>query len=315
MKKAIWLNILKWIWFTAVIAAAVWYFSANFSDIRSYLSTIRISRVIIAVLLLISAKFLTADLTYVSLKICSQTMPFREAFTITSITQLGKYLPGGVWHFAGKFGVYQTQGMSAKEAARPMIIENLWLIASAVIAGISTVLLSQSAFPCHTIPFLCSRTNAILLFLFLLLFWIIAAYLIVRLIFRTSLSPMLHLRLSIEQLSIWFLFGCSFWLIFPHNTDLDFFLQAISAFSLSWALGYISFFAPGGIGIREATMILFLASFFPSESIAVFATIHRLLWVITEILLAVFSMALFGFPIGMNQSDKPEIIQEPGNQK
>lgn len=304
MKKNNWFNILKWIWVVSVIAAAVWYFAANLSDIRNYLSTIRISRLAFSLLLLMLAKLLTADLTFISLRIVSQSVPFTDAFSITSITQLGKYLPGGVWHFAGKFAVYQARGMSAKDAARPMVIEIIWLIASAAIAGVSVLLLSQSTLPCHYLSFLCARTNKIFLLLLLAFLWIITVYLVIRVIFKATISPALHLRLCVELLIIWFLFGCSFWLIFPPNPEPDFFLQAVSAFSLSWALGYVAIFAPGGIGIREAALALLMAPFFQPQTTAVFATIHRLLWVITEILLALLSMALFGLPIGINMSAK-----------
>jgi hypothetical protein len=305
MKKAVWLNILKWVWLAVVIAAAGWFFSVNFRDIRTYITNISITRLILSLLLLIVAKFLTADLTYYSLTLTGQTVSFKEAFSITSITQLGKYLPGGIWHFAGKFGVYQARGMSAKQAARPIIIENLWLIASALMTGLAALLFSHSPLPCRYIPVFCNRTSGLILIFSSGMIWIFSTYLILRYLIKTTISPLLHFRLCLEQLLIWFLFGCSFWLVYPQNPSLDFLLQAIGAFALSWALGYVVFFAPGGIGIREASMTLLFSSFFLPQTTAIFAAVHRMLWVLTEIFLALLCMAVFGLPLGLDQPDKP----------
>lgn len=302
MKNKKWLNQLKWLWFAVVIAAAGWYFAINFSEMRVYLASIHIGRILISILLLLIAKFMTADLTFYSLRITSHPITFQDAFSITAITQLGKYLPGGLWHFAGKFGVYKARGASTKGAARPMIIENLWLITSAILTGIITLLISTSPLPCQLIPLLCSITNQVILSVSLLLVWMIAAFIVEQKVLKARFSPALHLRLSIEQIIIWLLFGTSFWLVFPRNTNINFFLQAVSAFSLSWAAGYAAFFAPGGIGIREASMTLLLAAFFPPETTAIYAAIHRLLWVVVEILLALLCMGLFGLPLGLEQA-------------
>lgn len=310
MKKKKWLNILKWLWLVIVAAAAGWYFIGNFRDIRDNISSIRITRLLLSLLILLIAKLLTADLTYHSLKITTHPFSFIEAFSITSITQLGKYIPGGIWHFAGKFGIYKTRGISAKAAAIPIIIENLWLIASALITGLLSLLLSRSTLPCRYLPFPCTNLNKLISILVLVLLWVFAVYIALRVIFQTAISPWLHLRLSIQQLIIWCLFGCSFWLIFPKNPEIDFLLQAVSAFSLSWALGYVAFFAPGGIGIREAAMTLLLSAFFPPQTAAIYTAIHRLLWVVTEILLALFCMAFYGLPLGLQHTETSTEITE-----
>ena len=120
------------------------------------------------------------------------------------------------------------------------------------------------------------------------------------------MSVTARLRLVLEKVALWTIFGTSFWLIFPVQSNWMVSLQAISAFSISWLIGYLAFFAPGGIGVREAVMVFILSSFISLESLALYTAIHRLLWVGAEIGLALIAMLLFGLPLGMDASEKKE---------
>jgi hypothetical protein len=102
------------------------------------------------------------------------------------------------------------------------------------------------------------------------------------------------LLILFEQLATWILFGISYWLVFPPQSG--FLMPMIGAFSLSWVAGYVAFFAPGGIGIREFLLAVILGGFFVSSEVATYATIHRLIWVIIEIVLGAFSAVLIGLP-------------------
>ena len=301
------LNYLKWIWFAAVVAAASWYVARNFTEIRLYLATIKLPRLAISVLLLLVGKILTADLTFQSLKLVSHPITFKDAFSVTTITQLGKYLPGGIWHFAGKIGIYRARGLTGKNALMPIVIENYWLIASALITGLSALFFSDSLVPCGFWRLLCRNEMKISLLILVVSLWVLLSFLILRFTLSLQITFLTNMRLSLEQFVIWFLFGISFWIVFPAGQNADFLLQAISAFSVSWAAGYIAFFAPGGIGIREASMAILLSIFFTEETIVVYASLHRILWVIVELILAAVSMLLIGLPFD-NSAGK---IKEP----
>lgn len=108
------------------------------------------------------------------------------------------------------------------------------------------------------------------------------------------------LLILIEQLATWVLFGISYWLVFPPQSG--FLMQIIGAFSISWVAGYVAFFAPGGIGIREFLLAVILGGFFVSREVATYATVHRLIWVFIEIVLGALSATLIGLPEG---AEKP----------
>jgi hypothetical protein len=295
------INYLKWFWILAVLAGAGWYFYTHFQEISGYLSTLSISRILISTLLFLAGKFLLSDITRLSLKKVGRAIPYSEAFSITSITQLGKYLPGGIWHFAGKFGIYKIMGISIKKTTQAMIYENIWLLSSATLVGFFTLLASSRDVFCEFMPFICDPAIAQILMVGVPVLWIAVLILYEKLFFPGSkVAASDFLLILIEQLATWVLFGISYWLVFPPQSG--FLMQIIGAFSLSWVAGYIAFFAPGGIGIREFLLAVILGGYFVSREVATYATIHRLIWVFIEIVLGALSATLIGLPDG---AEKP----------
>jgi hypothetical protein len=289
------INYLKWFWIIAVLAGAGWYFYTHFQVISGYLSTLSLSRILISTILFLVGKLLLSDITRLSLKKVSRIIPYSEAFSITSVTQLGKYLPGGIWHFAGKFGIYKVMGVSTKGTTQAIIYENIWLLSSATIVGFFTLLISSRDVFCEYLPFICGQTIAQILMVGIPVLWIAGLILFERLFFPgCKVVPSDFLLILVEQLATWILFGISYWLVFPPQSG--YLMQIIGAFSLSWVAGYVAFFAPGGIGIREFLLAAILRGFFVSHEVATYATIHRLIWVFIEILLGAFSAVFIGLP-------------------
>jgi hypothetical protein len=66
-----------------------------------------------------------------------------ETMGIYGLSSLGKYVPGGIWHFVGRFGIYKVNGLSGKASTRAMILENVWLLGSAFATGIIGVFLTR----------------------------------------------------------------------------------------------------------------------------------------------------------------------------
>jgi hypothetical protein len=89
---------------------------------------------------------------------------------------------------------------------------------------------------------------------------------------------------------VWILVGISFIMIFD---EISFNRAGLSVggFALSWAVGYVAFFAPGGIGVRETVLAAVFSIIAPPEQIAVYAAMNRIVWVMAELLLGlVFSL-------------------------
>ncbi|MGB7341140.1 MAG: hypothetical protein WBC91_19745 [Phototrophicaceae bacterium] len=200
-------------------------------------------------------------------------------FVINSYSQLAKYLPGGVWHFVSRAGYYQMKGLSLKATSRAMVIENIWLILSAFFIG-SLVLMFALA------------QQAILAIVVCFVIWLIISYIILR--WTTSTHNLIMLiRLILLQLSIWLPLGLSYTMILPINMTNNVLLISISGFIISWLVGYVTIFAPGGIGTREIVLVAIMLLLLSPELSLFYATLHRLLWVLNELLLALIAFIFF----------------------
>lgn len=90
-------------------------------------------------------------------------------------------------------------------------------------------------------------------------------------------------------LLFWFLFGIAHWclanaLSFYSVSNLPRLMVAVSA---SWALGFISVFAPAGLGVREAVLYVFVNNWMEQADTIVFITLSRLLMFGVEVVLTV----------------------------
>ena len=294
------IDVLKWVWIVIVLLGAGWYFYRHYQEISQYLGTISITRLILCFLLLLAGKLALSDISRLSLKKVNYSMPYYEALTITTITQLGKYLPGGIWHFAGKFGIYKVKGISTKKTAQAMVMENLWLLSSAGVVGAAALLASSKEIACQYLKFLCAPAAANAVAFVIPVLWITGLLVFEYLFFGKQKVNIVDFILAlVELVFIWLVFGLSFWLIFPPNGGH--FPQVMGAFSLSWLAGYVAVFAPGGIGIRELLLAVLLGAFFKSGEVAIYAAIHRLLWVLAEVFLGGLSALLFGVPVSVDE--------------
>jgi len=293
MKKKKILQILKWVYLTVLLVGAGWYLSQNYADVKAVLKKISLQNIVLCALSLIAGKLVLADVTRLSLKKNGDYIDYKEAFAITSISQLGKYLPGGIWHFVGKFGIYKARSIDNKKGIRAMIWENAWLLSGAGVIGFMSFIFIGNDAICALIPFSCFFNRSKHFLWILPIVWI-GAMLLFELIIFQKINVSDFLITVAEQILAWVLLGLSLYFIFPIGRDLI--LSIIGAFSLSWAGGYIAVFAPGGIGVRELLLSLILESEFSSVEITTFASAHRLIWVVIEFVLGGISTTVFPLP-------------------
>jgi glycosyltransferase 2 family protein len=182
-------------------------------------------------------------------------------------TQLGKYIPGSVWQYAGRTAVARTHGLPVRDVAMSLPIE---FVAAAIAAG---------------------ATGA-----FLLGWWgaaVLAAAVIVLLVIERpsrvrAVAVPTTIRTTLLFVPVWLILGASFWLctrglVGTPAGDLAFY---IGAFAIAWLAGLVAIYAPGGIGVREAVLVVFLGGRIGAADALVVAAASRLILILVDVLLA-----------------------------
>ena len=199
-------------------------------------------------------------------------------FQPVTLPNIYPVVSGILW---GEQGYYKTLNLSLGDISQVILKENLWLIVSAGFTG--SILLVAGYRPDHILWFLPGVA----------LIWIAVIYLWGR---HVPLPRVIGIVML--QFIIWLMIGLSFSIILPLEAGYSNIGIAAGAFTISWLIGFISLFAPGGIGIREAILVALLLPLFASTDSSVFAVTHRLLWIVVEFFFGLIAWVFFNLDSG-----------------
>lgn len=266
------LFIAKWVWLALVFGGGLYYIVRNFDTLGPQLRSVSPLRLLIAIGVLVAVKLLLVELSRRSVTTVGALIGWRRMFVINSVSQLAKYLPGGIWHFVGRAGYYRTDHLDLRRITDAMFIENVWLVVSAMAVGAISFVLHHAA----------AVRAAVMQVGLAAATWLLLVFVMLR-VFQHRVNWLHFFEIMAVQITVWTLSGLSFWVLIGGNEVPA--LLAISAFSIAWALGYLAVFAPGGLGVREAVLVMLLTSTISAETAVVYASVHRLLWAGLELAL------------------------------
>lgn len=195
------------------------------------------------------------------------TIRVNQRWTVRTfgITQLGKYLPGNIFHFLGRQACGMAAGLSATGLAKSLVWETVLL------------LLAGSLFAILVIPLLWSDVSLLLCATLLTLTVMLSVSLVNRLLGR---QVALTLMLYIGFLAI---SGCVFagLLLAVSSEDLSYpdLLLVSGAYVVAWLCGMITPGAPAGIGIREIVLLVLLKSVANEADVLLTIVLSRLVTV------------------------------------
>ena len=283
-------SIFKWLWLVLVLAAAGYYFYRNWEQVINLISQISAWRIVLSLVLLIIGKMFLVLLVQYSVNSEGWHPKYIETLGIYGLSSLGKYIPGGIWQFVGRFGVYKVNGLSGKASTRAMILENIWLLGSAVAIGVIGVFLTRFDLIAGLLNLPNHQWLAILFTVLALGLWIVVLKIVHKTMRRHTAEniPSIFVVAGVGLL-LWTFIGGSFFFMF-HDFPFSAAPLFIGGYAVSWAVGYIAVFAPGGLGVREAALAFVFSNIASVEMIAVYAAMNRIIWVIAEVLFGLVGM-------------------------
>jgi hypothetical protein len=204
----------------------------------------------------------------------------KNCLVIYGRTQIAKYIPGNVFHFAGRHVAANQAGFHHPALVGAMVYE---------IIGLLTVgaIISLLGFPGGL-----KLGSSLVLRLVFLPLLILLPLMVQFVLVRFSIAR----RLGIPEKPIWsgykelipvwglyfiffFVDGLIVWALISgyagvwNSMPL---LYIISGYAISWVIGFITPGAPAGLGVRDAVMILFFSQFLGSTSATQITIISRL---------------------------------------
>jgi len=223
-----------------------------------------------------------------------------EAARIWFVSNLGRYVPGKVWQIGAMGVMAQRAGVSPVAAVGSALVVSLVhvVVGFAVVAATGRELLVRTAGASTLLPVAIGVMGAAVL----LAPWLLpplarlAARITRREIAMPALPPRAIWIAALGSACAWILFGLAFreltGALLGGTTGEA--VTYIAVFSLSYLLGFIALFAPGGIGIRELSMaaLLVASSLATAPEAALLVVASRLWLTVLEILPGLLFLAL-----------------------
>ena len=204
-----------------------------------------------------------------------------------AVVTVGKYVPGKVWGFVARAGEMHRQNIPVHLSVMSSVVEQLLVITGALLVAIAAALV---VFPSYRLAIVV--VGAILLVVAIIMSTKVPA--LTRWLLRRrhvhdipDEIPGYHAKsvfgFSLAYAILWLLNGAVFCIIYFSLFEAPVSNESVAALTLAnttgVVLGFFAFFAPGGIGVREAIATFVLAEFVPIRE-ALMAAVSYRAWMI-----------------------------------
>jgi hypothetical protein len=255
----------------------------NWEEVRTYQWSFDYPLLALSLGVMLASLSLYAWQWRISLHCLGAAIGFIKVLRIYFIGNLGRYIPGKVWQFLGWFYLFEREGVHPVQTltsiAVNQVIQNMTGLALAfvVLAGFRSTELSG-----RLLPFLIVIPLGLVVIqpsvLEKLLNW--GLRLFRRGPVTIDLTAWDLARFAAFHLFIWLGYGLAFYFftraLYP--APLEWMPAFAGIFAGAWVIGFLSFLAPAGLGVREGILVYLLGFYLPSH-VAIVVTLLSRLWV------------------------------------
>lgn len=246
-------------------------------------------------------------------------LPLRPATKVMFLGQLGKYVPGSVWALIGQTELAKEHGVPRERGA------------AATLLAMATTLATGCAIAAVTLPLTSAEATRRYWWLLLLAVpmlgslhpRVVTAVLdrALRLVRRQPLPAAIPLRAMVTAVAWtllgWLLFGVHVWLLVRTADGSHSGLLPLStgAYALAWSVGFLVIIAPGGLGAREAALVVALAPVMPAGGPLVVALASRVVLTAADLILAGAGVLLVRNAGNVTPSGSPDTPSTPARDR
>lgn len=278
-------SLAKILWALAIVAALGVLSWRSRTEIVATLGTLPPWTFVASLVPLVLSKYLLGENAHLAAARYGIRISYSQALRLYNLSQLGKYIPGSIWQFVGRAAAYRTYfGATIGQIRDSLITENLWTALGAAVVGILFCgvplwrFLSGEA-PWALVWWLATLTGTGVLAIAALLLWRPSA----PLRYIRSAAP--TKRVALVQALIWLFLGLSFWSLARAGGVAVPIVYATGLFAGAFATGFLTPFAPAGLGVRDAVLVFGLLPYATQGQALAVAVAARLIYLASELLI------------------------------
>lgn len=222
-------------------------------------------------------------------------LKWKEAVRIDVYSQLGRYLPGKIFGVVGKVYLARNKNILSKNLYLSVIYVVLFHPTAAFLLSLFLIgFFFDYDVNFHNFYLICSiSVIAGLIAIHFRLFQHLITLFMTKIIkkpiqFDFDLNWLQKLKIVFYFSIVEFFMGLGFFCLINSITFLPVqnLLSIVGIYIAAGVLGFAAFFSPGGLGVREGVLILFLHPFFPLNIAILISLLARIWATITEVSLA-----------------------------
>jgi len=281
----------------AALAFGVWAVASQWDGVTAALAAISPLQLLAVLAVSLAYVFLTMLSWRAVMTDLGSRLSVRDASRVFFVSQVGKYLPGGVWNIVAAAEMGADHEIPRRRSVSVMAVSILVSIVTGLLLAVVAVLLGpaelreQFGWVAWTLP----------VFLVLLLPPVLNRVLGVALslVRRPSLEQPLTAggvaRSAAWALAGWVLVGVQVWLIAAQlgmEADLATLALAVGGYALAWIVGFLAIVVPAGVGVREAVLGALLAGQLDAGAVVVTVLLARVVLTVADLVLGLGAMSL-----------------------
>lgn len=264
---------------------------ANWSELSSFQWQFRPGFLFASLAVLLIHMFLLAQIWRWTLNYLGLRRPWVETTRIWALSQIARYLPGGVWDVAGRLVMASQAGYSRTIVSVSILLEMVLQTVSAVIVFLVSLLFWQDTTIARLAlwAILLIPSGLIVLHPRLLNAILARGARLMKIEFRPL--PLRYqdvFGLLVIHLGARVLIGTGFYLfalaVYPWG--LEGWPIAVGIFAAAWVVGFLVVFVPMGLGVREGVMTFLLGAYLPVVPASVIAIGFRVWIALRDIIFA-----------------------------
>jgi uncharacterized membrane protein YbhN (UPF0104 family) len=290
------ISLVKFVLVGAILYYIARYLYSNWGQLSSLDIHLNYGYVILSFIVMKLAWMATAWSWGKTLEAFGYKLRYRDIYTIYFRSMPAKYIPGKVWQLAGSTYIAAQKGVPEGANIGSFLIAQAYSVLSGVILIIIVFAFSAINRSGQGLTFFRWTSIPILVALLVLVVrpvlmermmnWVLPFFNRQRVNIDIKISTSLWLFLAF--LIPWFIFGFSFWLLANALTHVSasLFVPLTAILTAGTVIGFLTIFAPGGLGVKEASIAALAASItsFPASFALAIGLGYRIVTSIVELI-------------------------------
>ncbi|MEA3378607.1 MAG: lysylphosphatidylglycerol synthase domain-containing protein [Nanoarchaeota archaeon] len=292
-----WKDIAKKFIVVAIFGYLLYRLYVSWGELASYNFDLNYWLLAISIIIFLIFYFLEGLGYDILLKIMHCRIPFKAVLKARYVSDMGRYIPGKIWTVLGRLYFLRRFKITKLQVIISSLLEMALMVSGGILIFFLSLFFWDYDFG-NWIYF-------IFLFIPLALIFLHPKFLNLGIKIIGKISKKKQPRIESKYCDLlsalafylfyWVVYGLGAFFIINAVYDLSYtkIPFIIGVFAISWFLGFVSFIAPGGLGVRDGLIVYFLMFIIPEPIAIIIALLLRIILTLIEGLYAFVSLKLF----------------------